>query len=101
MAILIPGPVIMRAWVVWPLFTASKTYLPVLKELLDRAMWKSVSVALTVVVLVDAEAGAAARTVAATVAPEARASAATRKGGGPAEGLADGVHGGPLWSVLL
>ena len=73
MAILIPGPVIMRAWVVWPLFTASKTYLPALEGLLDRAMWKSVSVALTVVLLVVAEAGAAATTVAARVAPEARA----------------------------
>src|ERR1700727_2052306 len=92
MAILIPGPVIMRAWVVWPLFTASNTYLPALKELLERAMWKSVSVSLTVVELVDAEAGAADRTVAATVAPEAAASAtsgreATRLTGFLMEGM--------------
>src|SRR5580704_2375674 len=77
MAILIPGPVIMRAWVVWPLFTASNTYLPALKELLERAMWKSVSTALILVAPVDAEAGAADRTVAASVAPEAAANAAS------------------------
>jgi hypothetical protein len=52
------------------LVTATKVYLPGLKELLERAMWKSVSTALTVVTL-EAEAGAADT----TVAPAAAASA--------------------------
>src|ERR1700734_1758303 len=75
--ILIPGPVIMRAWVVWPLFSASKTYLPGLNALLDRAMWKSVSTAFTLVVLVAAEAAATGSTVAAAVGPAATASPAS------------------------
>ena len=97
MAILIPGPVIMRAWVVWPLFTASNTYLPGLKEFLERAMWKSVSTALTLVVLVDAAAGPAARTVAAPGGGGQRGQRGQRQGAD----VSDGVHGGPLWSMLL
>src|SRR6202046_5527320 len=70
MAILTPGPLIIRAWVVWPLFCATKVYLPALKVFWDRAMWKSVSTALTVVTLA-AEAGAADTTVAPAVAASA------------------------------
>jgi hypothetical protein len=77
----------MRAWVVWPLLTASKTYLPDLKEVLERAMWKSVSVALTVVVLVDGGSGGGGQ----------RGQRGQRQGGE----AADGVHGGPLWSMSL
>jgi hypothetical protein len=65
-----------------------------LKELLERAMWKSVSMALTVVELVEADGGGHGGA--------GRGGQRDQwQGSDAADGVSDGVHGGPLRSMLL